>query len=136
MAYASAKVKVEMIDGFDIPKRPLNYEELYRPISLERFTEYHHTVGEDFVDTHSSMVGCFGFAAYIYSKRGMLKSDMLDALQDDDLHEQDFLSIYEDHGIDDDEFYTDYAQYINTNPVCKARVNQILIQVQESYSND
>lgn len=114
--------------------RELTIEEKLMDITLERFTEFHHAVQEDFVNLYSGMVTVFGFGSRIYSKRGALKLDILTALEYENCTEVDFLDIYEDHNIDDDEFYADFASYINTNPVSKAKVNSILINVAEYYA--
>lgn len=125
------KSVVPTIDGFDIPRRDLTINEKRMLVSLERFTEYHLIVEKDFVDTHDCVVGITGFGKFILARKPHLRPAITEYMRYPTCTEKQFLEVYTDNGIDDDEFYTDFAAYINTNVNSKEIVNQILIQVAE-----
>lgn len=127
------------IDGFDIPKRVLTEEESARPITLERFNEYHHRVGEDFVDQHT-LVDAKVMGGWLLAKYPNYKLEILKAINDHPI-EQDYLHMYEesfdrgDYDTATDKFYSDFAEFLNLTVAAKKRVNQILIQIKEYYPN-
>ena len=125
----------ETIHGFDIPKRELTKEEAERPITLERFNEWHSEVGEDFCDQVGHLISekaLAGFLAGKYPSRSYEIFDIVNEEYSEALSFQDFYG--KSDGIDLDKFYTDLSEFINLTQHCKANVNQILIQVMEHYN--
>jgi hypothetical protein len=130
----------ETIQGYNIPKRELTEEEASRPITLERFNEYHIAVGEDFVDQHDPLIidhkVMAGWLLHKYPERA---TTIIECLNSDSWYNslQGLQSkVYENEGDDYEweEFYSDLAEVLNLTTIAKKRVNQILIQVAEHYN--
>ena len=121
--------EVETIDGFDIPKRELTEEEATREITKERFDSFHVEAGEDFCDTCCSTINVRILGGFLMAKHPNLSLEFLEVLNDKYAEALGLKSVYED----EDEFYTELAEFINLTVNLKARVNQILIQVDEYY---
>jgi len=125
-------MEVETINGFDIPKRELTEEEASREVTLERFQEWHHEVGEDFTDQFSNINEKI-LGGYLLAKYPHKAKEILFELNTKYAEAQNFQGIYEDD-LDGDKFYTDLAEFINLTESLKKRVNQVLIQVMEHYT--
>lgn len=133
---------LETIDGFDIPNRELTEEEANRDITLERFQEWHHEVGEDFIDQHSygdpKVFLGFTMSKYPeYSIQLLEESNKANAKGGWGYTIQDIQHFFRDETGDDEEekFYTLYADFVNHTKFTKANVNRQLILVMEHYSN-
>ncbi len=124
----------ETIHGFDIEKRELTEEEATRPITLERFTEFHHAAGEDFVDQCESIVNHLIWIGWCLHKYPEKSKDFLKVANHKYGGVQMTMELFENEDGEDDAFYTDFAEFLNQTESAKKRVNQILIQVTEYYN--
>jgi hypothetical protein len=124
----------EIVDGHDIPLRELTEEEATRDITLDRFNDYMCTVGEDFVDQHC-ICNAQVLGGWLLGKHPKYKLEICEVLNDSPI-EQDFLHLYVENYNDnaEDEFYIDFAEFLNLTIAAKKRVNQILIQIDEHYN--
>lgn len=145
-------VERETVDGTSIYKRELTSEEKSLDVTLERFDNYHCEAGEDFVDQVAPMVNNKDFGEFLIKKYPSMADSIKTVMDDKHYFEQDFLHLFVDeyydevqeeeakkapHGYSEyreDEFYSAYADFINTVPEAKEKVNQILIQVVEYYT--
>lgn len=121
-------------------ERILTDEEANREITLERFTDYHHTVGECFVDQHG-FVDHKIFGGYLMCLHPQWSKEILKVLNDKYGEALGLLHIYEDELGSDDEigwnmFYTDLAIFANLTGNLKKNINQILIQEDEYYNKN
>lgn len=127
--------EIETIDGFDIIKRELTEEEATREITLERFSNFHIDVGEDFVDQFTSIDEKV-LGGFLMAKRPEISHKIVNVLNDKYSEALTLEHLYSDELADDnnDLFYTDLAEFINLTVHLKKRVNQVLIQVDEHYN--
>lgn len=129
----------ETIEGFDIPLRELTEEEASRPITLERFQDFHYEVGEDFIDqidsVNSSRIA-LQFYGYSIAKHPEWSSKLIESCDVPNPYTQLVQSVYDDFdtGNDGDLFYSDFAEFVNFTVDTKKRINQVLIQIEEYYS--
>lgn len=120
--------------GFDIPKRELTTEEATRDLTLQRFQEFNRSVGEDFTDQFP-FVNVKIFGGYLMAKYPTLSADLLKIINDKYGEALSILHMFEEE-LEDEEneiFYTDLANFVNLTGNLKKQVNQVLIQVAESY---
>ena len=122
----------QTVPGFDIPIRELTEEEATRPLTLERFNEFHQEVGEDFVDQFGS-INIHIFGGYILAKHPEWCVEILEICNDKYGEALSVEHLYVDKGLTEDDFYTDLAEFINLTVALKKRVNQVLIQVTEQF---
>lgn len=129
------------IEGFSIPFRKLTEEEASRPITLERFIDFHHKAGEDFIDqigTMNSSQLALIFAGYAMAKHPEFIDEILEQCNRHMVYTQLIQQVYDAH--DDqgngDLFYSDFADFLNLTIIYKKRANQVLIQVAEYYANE
>lgn len=124
--------EIETIDGFDIPKRELTPEEAARPITKERIDEFHRLAGEDFCDQGIGNINVKILGGYLMAKYTHLSAEILDVCNDKHGEPLGILHLFYP---DKDIFYEELASFINLTVACKARVNQVLIQLAEHYGN-
>ena len=123
----------ETIDGFDIEKRELTDEEKSRDITLDVINEFHYNAGEDLLDQVGYLIKPHVLGGYLMHKRLNIAKVLIKAI-----NEGDALSLkhaYEKNDLTDDEFYSDFREFINLTTDAKARFNQVLIQVNEYYKD-
>jgi hypothetical protein len=124
------KKKIETIPGFDIPKRELTKEEAEREITLERFQEWHHEVGEDFMDQVGYLFNAKVYGGYLMHKYPHKASELLKIINKGEM--LDYQDTYE-NDEDGDQHYSDIAEFLNLTEIAKKNANQILIQLVEYY---
>lgn len=122
----------ETITGFQIALRELTQEEASREITLDRFSEFHYLVGEDFCDLCGSFISHKVLAGYLIAKHPEFAPEYLDVCNDK-YGEAIDLMLDSDK---DDEFYSDLAELANLTVNLKKNINQVLIQVAEYYGNE
>jgi transposase len=130
MSEQTKESEVETIHGFDIPKRQLTEEEATREITLERFQQFGYDAGEDFVDQCESLYNAHIFIGWCLHKYPELSKELLKAANSKYCSVQNVLHLLDN----DDQFYTDFAEFLNQTEHAKAKTNQILIQVNEYYN--
>lgn len=129
----------ETIEGFNIPLRELTEEEASRPITLERFDDFHVEAGEDFIDQVGSVNDervALIFLGFAMAKHPEWSQDLLDAVNGEDSPYTQLVKEVYDDIVDDwtnDVFYRDFAEFLNLTTHAKKRVNQVLIQVHEKH---
>lgn len=126
---------MKTVNGFDIPLRKLTDEEKTRPVTWERFRDFHYAVGEDFLD-QTGEGNVYIFAGWLLHKYPEHSADILRIVNKkyaeiQNFNELEFLG-YSDE-LDIDLLYCDFAEFVNLTGALKERVNQILIQVTEYY---
>lgn len=127
--------EVETIDGYDIPKRKLTNEEQNRDVTLERLQEWHYKAGEDFCDTISSFNGTI-FGGWLMGKYPAISAEILKELNSKyPVNAQPFMDLSVYTNSDGDDFYTDFAEFVNLTGACKRRVNELLIILCEYYED-
>lgn len=128
----------ETIDGFSIKKRPMTEEELLQDITYERFENYHHAVGENFVDQHSSATDELVFLGFCIAKHPEISLELLECYNENRKYfELLTIETFFEEYFDEDGykmFYTLLAEFLNLTNVSKRYVNEILIMVDEYYS--
>jgi hypothetical protein len=128
----------ETIEGFTIPFRELTEEEASRTITLERFIDFHHEVGEDFVDQIGSVNDtriALIFAGFAMSKHPEWSTEILSQCNRDSVYTQLIKDVYAEYetAYSDETFYSEFAEFLNLTIESRKRVNQVLIQVAEYY---
>ena len=123
----------ETLDGYDIPLRKLTEEEAARPITLDRFNDFHADVCEDFVDQFGN-IDIKVLSGYMMAKHPELSKEILEVCNDEYGEALGIKHLFEDNGLTEDAFYTELADFINLTVNLKKRVNQILIQIYEYYN--
>jgi hypothetical protein len=128
----------EIIDGFDIIKRPLTEEESSKEITLDRFNNYHYAVGECFVDQHG-FINHKIFGGYVLCLHPEWNKEILEILNSKYGEALGLLHLYEELCPDGsqsgwEQFYTDLAAFANLTEHLKKEINQILIQIHEVYN--
>ena len=135
--YFLKKIEKETIEGFSITKRELTKEEAERDITLERFQKYHNSVGEDFIDYVGSVNTkkmALQFGGFAMAKRPEIAKEIINTLNDSNIYLQLVQEVYEEfYQGEGNEFYEDFAEFLNNTKYSKERVNQVLIQVEEYY---
>lgn len=130
--------EVETINGFDIPKRKLTEEEKTRDITVERIRDFHYSAGEDFIDTTEEGNGMI-FCGWLLHKRKEHSKEILDICNKScfKMAIQEYMnaSFYDyNKEMDIESFYFDYVEFVNQTGALKERVNQVLIQIEETYN--
>ena len=125
----------ETVHGFSIPLRELTEQEASMDITLERFSNYHTAVGEDFADQHGSLINHLIVGGYLMAKHPELSNELLAVMNNKYGEVLSFTEVYAEHLNDEnnDLFYTELAEFLNLTVAAKKRVNQILIQIAEHY---
>lgn len=126
----------ETVHGYEIPIRPLNEEEKSRDITPERIRNYETTVGESFLDGHSSLM-CIDTVIGFFLARYPEKAVELIRVGNEKFRE--VLSLEEIFVPEWDEeennkFLQTICDYVNLTVKTKARINQVLIQIDEHYN--
>ncbi len=123
----------------------LTEEELNLDISLDRFNEYHWAVGEDFVDQNESIVDYKVYAGWLLHKYPEKASLILSCLNDTSWYSsvqgfqhRVFCKDEESGGEEDemDNFYTDFAEFLNLTGAAKRRVNTVLVREDRYYNSE
>lgn len=128
---------IENVHGHTIPRRLLTESESTRKVTLDRFDNYHHAVGEDFVDQHEVFFNERFVAGYILCKYPDWNKELIDAINQKYSSVGTILEVYKEK-IEDDEtsintFYSDLSEFINLTVQTKEKVNQVLIQLEEYH---
>lgn len=120
------------LPGFTIPIREMSEEEYLTPITLERFNDFHHEVGEDFCDQVGYLIDPKVYGGFLLHKYPNKNTEILEALVDKDMIS--YQNVYDFSSVDwEDVFYSDLSEFLNLTILTKARVNQVLIQIAEHY---
>lgn len=128
--------KIEMIEGFNIPFIELAPEEANLEIDLDRFKLFHFDVGEDFVDSfHVDHYEFLIFSGYVMATRPELASSVLKLCSNPSSEPLTLKYLYEENDLTEDDFYTDFAAFLNLTDKLRQRVNQVLIQVANHYDD-
>ncbi len=117
-------------------------KDLIQDITLERLSQFMRNIGEDFVDQNESLLSSLNFSIFVKVKRPDISDNLndylLEKLKNYNYYTvQDIQHFYEEHfeekdGIEAWEvFYTDYAEFANTTNDYRARVNGVLLEVEE-----
>ena len=128
----------QTIEGFGIVKRELTEEEKQRPITLDRIQDFHMQAGEDFLDcvdslNHKNIARQFG--GFAMAKRPELAEEIISTCNEDPLYTQMIQDIYDcKYEGEGNEFYEDFAEFLNFTKLSKEKANQVLIQMDENYS--
>lgn len=131
--------EIETIEGFDIPLRVLTEEEASREINLGRFQDFHHAVGEDFIDQVGSVNTekiAYQFMGFALAKLPEWNEELLSSCNRNNPYTQLVQEVYSDYdeNMDCDLFYSDFAEFVNLTVHTKMKVNQVLIQIEEHYA--
>lgn len=132
------------IRGFDIEKRELTKEEASRIVTWRRFRDFHHSAGEDFLDTFNlSTRNTLAFLGYLIPRHPEFCKDISDLLIKEypcisDLYDTSNVDLYNTFGFCPnkgiDLIYVDFALFCNDHYNLQKEVNQELIQVDEYYN--
>lgn len=122
------------VTGFSIPIKQLAEEQYKQDITLERIQDFHYEAGEDLLDTMG--VGMYVtklVAGFLMCKYPHLANEI------NTCGNSDICSIYnlfQDYFDEEgNTFYEDFCEVINYTEITKAKINQVLIQVEEYYKN-
>jgi len=127
------RYNLPLIDFQDL-KITFTEEELQQEITLDRINDYHTRVGEDFCDQNETVADYRLFSGYILHKFRTWNKEIIEILNKKYGGFNDINHLYEDKGLTEDDFYSDFAAYCNLTEKTKARVNEILIETEE-YDN-
>ncbi len=121
------------VPGFDIKLRQLSQEQYMCPITLDRIYKFQQDAGEDFLDT-------LGFNIYVTKLvSGFLMAKYPEIASK--INEASAYNLYDVYKVFDDnyelsgkDFYKGFCEVINYTDITKARINQVLIQIEQYYS--
>lgn len=123
------------VEGFDIPFRELTDVEKNSEVTLERFQDWHYAVGEDFCDQVGGINGLI-LGGWLMAEYPSKSLEILSVLNREGArcNAQPLmdLSMYENDD-DGDQFYSDFARFVNLTGNLKRRTNEILTIVTEYY---
>ena len=137
----------ETINGWYIPKRELTEEEKTRPITFERFQEWHSYAQEDFLENSGSCDHKL-FAGWLLHKYPQhfdaickVMNEAGEYFEINSLLQSEHLDLYDqldENGryIEDSSIYKDYAEFVNQTTHLKARDNEVLILLVEYYTKE
>jgi hypothetical protein len=122
--------------------RELTPEEKALDITFERFSNYHHDAGEDFVDQFGG-IPIQEFGPFCIERFPELTEEITEIMGDKYgealVIEHAFEEYFENgtneaYDVANQKFYTILADFINTKVDLKAEVNEELIGVDEHYN--
>ena len=127
----------ETIDGFNILKRTLTEEEQSRDLTFDRIDRFNSVTGEDYLDicsldTQAEKI----FLGFLIAKNPKLSKEILKVANTGYI-DCDFYALFSNNNDEcqSDDFYRLFCDFVNCTQGLKARVNQVLIQVDEKHRN-
>jgi hypothetical protein len=130
------------LEGYSIPLVQLTDEEYSRDITLDRIIDHCCTVGEDFFDSHCTIINFELFAGFLIAKLPNKAKEILEIVNkssdlndlslifESDYKDRDYTWIYEAQN----KIYELFCELVNYTTHTKAKVNQILIQIDNYYN--
>lgn len=116
------------VPGFTIPLRELTKEEYEQNITFNRFDDFHCEVGEDFCDQCGYIFDNLLqiFTGYLIGKYPNVGKELIEESNKKHFELLSLMNLF-----DEEQFYGDFADFLNFTTISKAKVNQILIQCTE-----
>ncbi len=106
-----------------------------RELTIARFRDFNYDAGEDFLDGFNS-INVTLFCGFLLAKYQTISKDILDILnkKGDLLNVNSFTELLGyDEEADINTIYYVFVEFANLTMSLKARINQVLIQVDECY---
>ena len=121
------------VPGFDIKLKQLSQEQYALPITLDRIYKFQQDAGEDFLDTLDFNIYVTKLVAgFLMAKYPEIASKINEAST---YNLYDVYKVFDDnYELSGEDFYKGFCEVINYTDITKAKINQVLIQVEQYYS--